>query len=124
MVAATTAVYAKDRLTAFKSQDSCSIKDINQHVIQAGNESTLKAYSFITNSQDNNGQYVINFTNGYYIIEETESFSVYDNNSDLVIVLGAGTVLSSNMASLTSDGVNPKAIALGSQIKYTLCEIK
>lgn len=119
---ATTATYAQNRLTAFKSQDSCSVKEINQETISTNTD--YKYYTFITNSQNQNNEYVINFVNGYYIIEETESFSVYDINSDLVIILGAGCVLKSNLASITSDGITPVAITSSNEITYTLCEIR
>lgn len=115
--------YASGRLTALKSTDSCEVKTINNGILDSVNG---KKYKFTTNHYDtNSNQYSITFNpNNYYVIEETESFWVYDNNDNLIIILGAGCVLKcEDTPRIYSDGDTLQSVASGITIQYTQCEI-
>ena len=115
--------YSNGRLTALKSTDSCEVKVINNGKLNADNG---YKYKFTTNHFDvSQNEYSITFdANYYYVIEETESFWVYDKNDNLIIILGAGCVLKcADVPKIYSDGETLQSLSSGIEIQYTQCEI-
>lgn len=79
----------QNRLTFLKSQDSCDVKRIIRNWIDG--------YTFVSNTFDSKkSAYTMSFTDGYRVLEEGESLSVYKYEGDTPIldsIVGAGTII-------------------------------